>query len=150
MTIGESICKWRKTNNLSQEQLGEQVGVPRQTVSNWELDETSPNAEQLKALSKALQVSVDELLENDARGLLMEKVSTTEARTGTVVRTLKVIGIVLAVQLLIVLVGLIVFALVVRGLVTGGGAPFDGFQYSGTFEPAALSFVKEVLWTTLC
>ena len=60
------------------------------------------------------------------------------------------IGIVLAVQLLIVLVGLIVFALVVRGLVTGGGAPFDGFQYSGTFEPAALSFVKEVLWTTLC
>lgn len=150
MTIGESICKWRKTNNLSQEQLGEQVGVTRQTVSNWELDETSPNAEQLKALSKALQVSVDELLENDARGLLMEKVSTTEARTGTVVRTLKVIGIVLAVQLLIVLVGLIVFALVVRGLVTGGGAPFDGFQYSGTFEPAALSFVKEVLWTTLC
>ena len=150
MTIGESICKWRKTNNLSQEQLGEQVGVTRQTVSNWELDETSPNAEQLKALSKALQVCVDELLENDARGLLMEKVSTTEARTGTVVRTLKVIGIVLAVQLLIVLVGLIVFALVVRGLVTGGGAPFDGFQYSGTFEPAALSFVKEVLWTTLC
>ena len=150
MTIGESICKWRKTNNLSQEQLGEQVGVTRQTVSNWELDETSPNAEQLKALSKALQVSVDELLENDACGLLMEKVSTTEARTGTVVRTLKVIGIVLAVQLLIVLVGLIVFALVVRGLVTGGGAPFDGFQYSGTFEPAALSFVKEVLWTTLC
>ena len=150
MTIGESICKWRKTNNLSQEQLGEQVGVTRQTVSNWELDETSPNAEQLKALSKALQVSVDELLENDARGLLMEKVSTTEARTGTVVKTLKVIGIVLAVQLLIVLVGLIVFALVVRGLVTGGGAPFDGFQYSGTFEPAALSFVKEVLWTTLC
>ena len=150
MTIGESICKWRKTNNLSQEQLGEQVGVTRQTVSNWELDETSPNAEQLKALSKALQVSVDELLENDARGLLMEKVSTTEARTGTVVKTLKVIGIVLAVQLLIVLVGLIVFALVVRGLVTGGGAPFDWFQYSGTFEPAALSFVKEVLWTTLC
>ena len=150
MTIGESICKWRKTNNLSQEQLGEQVGVTRQTVSNWELDETSPNAEQLKALSKALQVSVDELLENDAHGLLMEKVSTTEARTGTVVRTLKVIGIVLAVQLLIVLVGLIVFALVVRGLVTGGGAPFDGFQYSGTFDPAALSFVKEVLRTTLC
>ena len=150
MTIGESICKWRKTNNLSQEQLGEQVGVTRQTVSNWELDETSPNAEQLKALSKALQVSVDELLENDACGLLMEKVSTTEARTGTVVRTLKVIGIVLAVQLLIVLGGVIVFALGVRGLVTGGGAPFDGFQYSGTFEPAALSFVKEVLWTTLC
>ena len=36
MKLGENILKLRKQNGLSQEQLGEQVGVTRQTISNWE------------------------------------------------------------------------------------------------------------------
>lgn len=57
--LGENILKLRKKLGLSQEQLGEKVGVTRQTISNWELNETSPNPEQLKLLSKALKVSID-------------------------------------------------------------------------------------------
>ena len=62
--LGERILKLRKQNGLSQEQLGEQINVTRQTISNWELNETSPNPKQLKLLSKVLKISVDELLGN--------------------------------------------------------------------------------------
>ena len=51
--LGENILKLRKEANLSQETLGDIIGVTRQTISNWELEETAPNPEQLKFLSKA-------------------------------------------------------------------------------------------------
>ena len=41
MHIGHNIMNLRK--NLSQEQLAEKMGVTRQTISNWELDESSPD-----------------------------------------------------------------------------------------------------------
>lgn len=61
--LGDNILKLRKSKGLSQEKLGEQIGVTRQTISNWELGETTPNPEQLKLLSKELNISIDELLE---------------------------------------------------------------------------------------
>ena len=67
MKLGDNIFKLRKDCKLSQEQLAEKVDVTRQTISNWELGETSPNPEQLKLLSKALNVSIDELLNNDIK-----------------------------------------------------------------------------------
>ena len=73
--LGENILKLRKKSGLSQEQLGEKVNVTRQTISNWELNETTPNPEQLKLLSKALNVSIDELLENDIKGVIETKVN---------------------------------------------------------------------------
>ena len=51
--LGENILRLRKEANLSQEALGDIIGVTRQTISNWELEETAPNPEQLKLLSKA-------------------------------------------------------------------------------------------------
>ena len=51
MKLGDNIFKLRKDCKLSQEQLAEKVDVTRQTISNWELGETSPNPEQLKLLS---------------------------------------------------------------------------------------------------
>ncbi len=73
--LGKNILKLRKKSGLSQEQLGEKVNVTRQTISNWELNETTPNPEQLKLLSKALNVSIDELLDNDIKGVIETKVN---------------------------------------------------------------------------
>lgn len=78
MKLGENIFKLRKEYNLSQEQLAEKINVTRQTISNWELGETAPNPEQLKLLSKELNISIDELLNNDIKQVLVEKVSNTE------------------------------------------------------------------------
>lgn len=111
MTLGENIYNLRKKNNLSQEQLGEQINVTRQTISNWELNETSPNTEQLKLLSKTFNISIDELLDNDIKTVLVEKISNTEKLAGILIKILKAVGIALAVFLAVDVVALILFSL---------------------------------------
>ena len=110
--LGENIYRLRKLKNLSQEQLAFEVGVTRQTISNWELGETSPNPEQLKLLSKALHVSIDELLNNDIKNILEEKVSNTEKLAGMIIKILKFIGISFLIMLIIDIIALIIFSVV--------------------------------------
>ena len=64
MNLGNKISKLRKGNGLSQEQLGDIINVTRQTISNWELGETYPNVEQLKAVANVFKISIDELVDN--------------------------------------------------------------------------------------
>lgn len=80
MNLGDRIQQTRKKAQLSQEKLGDMVGVTRQTISNWELNITTPDANQLLALSKALQISMDALMENDIQHLLEQKVTVVEAK----------------------------------------------------------------------
>lgn len=107
--LGENIYHLRKSKNLSQEKLAELVNVTRQTISNWELGETSPNPEQLKLLSKALHVSVDELINNDVKSVLVEKVSNTQALAGIIIKILKVLGLAFLIMLLVELVAFVLF-----------------------------------------
>jgi len=109
MKLGEKIFELRKKSGLSQEQLGEKINVTRQTISNWELGETSPNPEQLKLISKELNVSIDEMLDNDIQSILVEKVSNTEKLAGLVLKILKCLGIAFIVFLIIDVVALILF-----------------------------------------
>ena len=66
MQLGNNIQTLRKQKGLSQEKLAEKINVTRQTISNWELGETAPNPEQLILLSKQFDISIDELVGNDA------------------------------------------------------------------------------------
>ena len=100
MSLGENILNLRKKNGLSQEQLSEKVNVTRQTISNWELDETAPNPEQLKLLSKALQVSIDILVDNDIVANKMDK---------TIYNIAKFIGIIFLILLVIDIITFIIF-----------------------------------------
>ena len=109
MTLGEKIFELRKKCGLSQEQLGEKTNVTRQTISNWELNETVPNPEQLKLLSKALKVSIDELVDNDISSILVEKVSNTEKLVGMGIKAVKFIGIAFLVLLIIDIISFIIF-----------------------------------------
>ncbi len=108
--LGEKVLKLRKKQGLSQEQLGEQVNVTRQTISNWELGETTPSPEQLKLLSKALNISIDELLDNEIKSILEEKVSNTEKLAGIIIKILKFIGIAFIIFLVIDIIALIFFS----------------------------------------
>ncbi len=89
MALGQNIYELRKKKGLSQEQLGEKIAVTRQTISNWELGETSPNPEQLKLLSKTLDVSVDDLIDNDIENVILSKVKLTEKQTKSIKKILK-------------------------------------------------------------
>lgn len=105
MNIGKKIFEFRKKKGLSQEKLAEKVDVTRQTISNWELGETQPNPEQLKLLSKELNVSIDELLDNDIKDVLIEKTNNTEKIAKSTFNVLKyfVLGILSVLVIFIIL-----------------------------------------------
>ena len=61
----ESILKiLRKNKGLSQEELGNKLNVARQTVSKWELGETTPEMDKLEELSDLFEISIDELVKD--------------------------------------------------------------------------------------
>ena len=47
------------------------MNVTRQTISKWELNETTPDIKQAKELSKIFKISLDELTNNDINDLVM-------------------------------------------------------------------------------
>ena len=114
MALGQNILEARKKSGLSQEQLGEKVNVTRQTISNWELGETSPNPEQLKLLSKELNISIDELLDNDTKSILIEKVSNTEALAGIILKIIKIVLIAIPSIFILLILLSIVFKNITR------------------------------------
>ena len=65
MKFNEKLIELRKKKGLSQEELGYKINVTRQTISKWELGQTSPEMDKLVELSKIFEISVDDLL-NDS------------------------------------------------------------------------------------
>lgn len=64
-TIGEKIYSLRKIKGLSQEELGFEIGVSRQTVSKWEASQVNPNIENIKQLCEVFNVSANYFFEED-------------------------------------------------------------------------------------
>lgn len=62
MTTGQRIAAKRKEENLSQESLGEVLGVSRQSIYKWESDSSLPEIDKLVAMSRLFHVSVGWLL----------------------------------------------------------------------------------------
>lgn len=63
MTLGQRIQRYRTEQGLSQEGLGEKLGVSRQAVSKWEADGAVPDTDKLIALSKLFGITLNELLQ---------------------------------------------------------------------------------------
>ena len=62
MTTGQRIAQKRKESGLSQEALGEELGVSRQSIYKWESDAALPEIDKLVALSRRFGVTVGWLL----------------------------------------------------------------------------------------
>ncbi len=60
--IGAFIAKNRKKKGLTQEQLGEKLGVSNKTISRWENGNYMPDLSLLQPLSRELGISLNELL----------------------------------------------------------------------------------------
>lgn len=65
MTTGEKIAALRRELGLSQEALGEKLGLSRQAVSKWEADQAVPGMDNLVELARLFGVPVDTLLRPD-------------------------------------------------------------------------------------
>ena len=109
MNLGKKIAELRKKNNLSQEELAEKVGVARQTISKWEIGDTTPDINQVKIISKIFNISIDELVDNDINNVIVEKISNTEKLAGITIKILKVFGIMLIVFITLIFLFVIIF-----------------------------------------
>jgi transcriptional regulator with XRE-family HTH domain len=66
MTTGEKIRRLRKKQNMSQEQLGNILGLSRQAVSRWETENAVPETAVILKLSEVFCVTTDYLLKESA------------------------------------------------------------------------------------
>lgn len=64
MDFNEKLMELRKKKGWSQEELGNRLNVTRQTVSKWELAQTTPEMDKLIEISQLFDISLDELLNN--------------------------------------------------------------------------------------
>lgn len=63
--IGKFLKSLRTQHNMTQEQLGEKLGVTNKTVSRWETGNYLPSIDCLKILSELYQISINEILSGE-------------------------------------------------------------------------------------
>ena len=80
MTTGQRIAQYRKALGLSQEALGEKLGVSRQSIYKWESDAALPEIEKLVTLSRLFGLSVGALLGVEEESAPAETGELTEAQ----------------------------------------------------------------------
>jgi len=73
--FSENLKKIRKDNNLSQEQLADELGVSRQAISKWESSAAYPEMDKIITLCEKFNLNIDDLLHKDIREVKKEEES---------------------------------------------------------------------------
>lgn len=81
MNFAEHLTSLRKQRGWSQEELGNQIGVTRQTVSKWEMGQSTPELEKLVELSRLFGMSIDRLVGLEETGEERAASSYRQARS---------------------------------------------------------------------
>lgn len=64
MNFNEKLIELRKSKGLSQDELGQRLGVSRQTISKWELAQSYPDFQRLVLISDYFGLSLDALVKD--------------------------------------------------------------------------------------
>lgn len=121
MEFNNKLYNLRKQKGLSQEELANRLNVSRQTVSKWEVGDSTPDMEKLIAISDLFEISLDELVldktpayvgENSAKSRIVDelkgKVLTDENKQKAKLG-LKIVAIILGIIVLIDIISMIVY-----------------------------------------
>jgi transcriptional regulator with XRE-family HTH domain len=73
--FSENLKRIRKENNLSQEQLAQEIGVSRQAISKWESKVAYPEMDKIIMLCDKFNINIDDLLHNDIKEIKKEEES---------------------------------------------------------------------------
>ena len=115
MRFNEKLVNLRKKHNLSQEQVAEKLKVARQTISKWELGETTPEMDKLIMISELYNITLDELMKEENEGQIANDPNNTNSQklAGMTIKILKGIGIfiiiVIILYLFLMIMGLVAF-----------------------------------------
>ena len=81
--VGQQIADLRKAKGITQNELGERIGVSFQAVSKWERGETLPDVTVLPGLARILETSVDFILTGSEKVACYKgRFSVTDMRNG--------------------------------------------------------------------
>lgn len=107
MNFNERLIDLRKSKFLTQEELGEKLGVSRQTISKWELAQSYPDFQRLVLLSDFFGLTLDELVKGiniqDVRdknstdrltSKIYDEVNNAKSNLTTVINGLAIIGVI--------------------------------------------------------
>ncbi len=121
MEFNNKLYHLRKQKGLSQEELANCLNVSRQTISKWEVGDSTPDMEKLIAISDLFEISLDELVmdkvpthigetstKSEIVNELKEKILTDENKKKAK-RGLKIVTIILGIIVLIEVMSLIVY-----------------------------------------
>lgn len=115
MKFNEKLIMLRKQHNLSQEQVAEKLKVARQTISKWELGETTPEMDKLIMISELYNITLDELMKEQNEGKVINDPNNTNSQklAGMTIKILKGIGIFILIAIILyiflMVIGIIAF-----------------------------------------
>ena len=136
MKFNEKIIMLRKNKNLSQEDLGNELGVARQTISKWELGETTPEMDKLIKMSEIFEITLDDLIKDTEPNIHKNNANNTNTQklAGLVIKILKGIGI------FIIIVFAITVIMMIMGLVSYNNMKYDS---KGVIEKIEENIIME-------
>jgi transcriptional regulator with XRE-family HTH domain len=78
MSFGKNLAKFRKEKGLTQEELVKLSGVAISQIRRYETDKSSPSLDVIVKLSKAIGVSIDEMVFDKLTGIAVNKIVDRE------------------------------------------------------------------------
>ena len=124
MKFNEKLIELRKKQGLSQEELGNKLNVTRQTISKWELGQTTPEMDKLVEISKMFNISVDELInettDTTSKTVRIEDQTIKSEEDNKREKNMKMIIIGILVIVVILIVGKLAIALPIFNKVSKG------------------------------
>jgi len=99
--LGKKIQELRKENNLTQEELAEKIDVTRQTISNWELNESTPDIMYSKKLAEVFNISLDELLDLSIEEKIIKQIDNNNNISKLILVALIITGFLIIVLLIV-------------------------------------------------
>lgn len=108
MEFNNKLYNLRKQKGLSQEELANRLNVSRQTISKWEVGDSTPDMENLIAISSLFEISLDELV-LDKPPVPKKAIHLSEDGKKKTKKIVTIIAIAVGVIVLIDVVSMIVF-----------------------------------------
>jgi len=118
MSFGQNLLSLRKAKGLSQDELGSELNVSRQTVSKWELNDTTPELEKLILLSEYFGMSIDEMVKgskpeakSEIDTLEIKVIKTKKTTRDIVFLALNIAGIIIGGLILVDIIIMVIYFL---------------------------------------
>lgn len=138
MELRDKLILLRKEKELSQADLSEILNVSRQAISRWEVGTSVPSMDNLSALSRLYNVSVDSLMrpDNNAETIVKEQVNNEEKEEANIKRSYSDFLKIVKNRTLFASLALLAFAIVIVSFIV---------FFQKDIEKKELSETKEVI-----